>query len=103
MKWKPGRINEDCRYDNLCLVSNKRFKFDIYLIRYQFGYYMPTHRDEVKKGKHYRLNILLWGEDNFHGFVIWKWWRFNLFRADEQHGVFLLLKKRMILSIGWVR
>ena len=99
-KWKQGR--QGTGYNTLTLVNSSRF--DFHIVTYPVGSYIPPHVDELESGrKHYRLNVLLCGDDTFEcQKVVFKWWRFTLFRPDVNiHSVPLVKKKRILLSFGF--
>jgi hypothetical protein len=81
------------------------WRIDCYLIRYGKGTMIGLHKDEIKGYKHYRLNILLKGEDDklfVHGKPIFRCCRVILFRPDMQlHGVETTNKSALLLSFGW--
>lgn len=83
--------------------------FDIYLLRFPEGCEIPPHRDEVKTGRHYRLNIVLKhakvGGEFYCESPIFERARIKLFRPDIcEHSVSKVEKgKRYLLSLGWVR
>jgi hypothetical protein len=52
-----GRQNSS--YEKLVLIYTKYLPFDLYILRYKEGSYIPEHVDEVSNKKHYRLNIIL--------------------------------------------
>jgi hypothetical protein len=96
--WIPGRQSE--QYEKLKIFS---FWFlDCYLIRYQAGFQLPIHTDPVENKKHYRLNIVLRGENAYVGNYIFKFYRIVCFRSDLPHGTKIITKPRLILSFGWV-
>ena len=97
MKWQKGR--QKGQYEKLKLFSF--ICIDCYLIRYKPGYQLPMHIDKVEGKKHYRLNILLKGEDAYVGEYLFKIGRVVCFRSDLLHGTTKLTKKRMLLSFGW--
>lgn len=97
MRWENGRQGEG--YQKLKVFGI--LGCDCYLIRFWPGYQLPMHRDEVVGKRHYRLNILLRGEDAYVGLHIFKWWRFILFRSDWMHGTLRLNEPRLLLSFGW--
>lgn len=100
MKWEDGRQNAN--YKKLRLFQFKHM--DCYLIKYLPGCKLPVHTDVVEGYRHYRINILLKGEDCFQGKTIFKLWRFMLFRPDiEPHGTGLITSERLLLSIGRVK
>lgn len=75
---------------------------DMHILKYPAGSFIPVHTDKVPGRRHYRLNILLQGEDNFScPKVIFKWWRVCLFRPDlYEHSVEKCSYQRTVLSIG---
>jgi len=106
-RWVAGR-QASCNYEKLCLWSfgSRRFsKFmDAYLISYPPNAQLPRHKDEVKAGAHYRLNVELRGTGEFHcERPLFKLWRIVLFRPDQQeHGMDNGPTKRLVLSFGFV-
>lgn len=99
MKWITGR--QGGKYKKLPLICCRWF--DSYLLKFDKGFKLPMHTDKVEDKKHYRLNILLYGEDVYIGEHIFRWWRIVLFRAEQPHGTEYLTRNRMLLSIGWCR
>lgn len=65
-KWITGR-QLDINYKKLCLWHFKIFNygFDAYLLKYEPHTILKEHIDKVENGKHYRLNIELWGFSMF--------------------------------------
>lgn len=41
------------------LVSGKWIPFDLWLLRFKVGAYIPPHTDKVTDRRHYRLNIFI--------------------------------------------
>lgn len=98
MKWQPGRQGTGYRKLPIFQISFA----DMYLIHYPVGAYVPTHTDVVEGKKHYRLNIILWGEDNFQGQTLFSTKRIKFFRPDlTPHNVDKVTKNRLVLSLGW--
>lgn len=100
MKWIKGR--QGTGYEKF-VVLYLTDVFDLLIIRYKKGDYIPKHVDKLDSDKkHYRLNILLKGEDSFEcERVIFKWYRFCLFRPDlYEHEVKSVKRTRYVLSIG---
>lgn len=98
-KWIPGR--QLGQYEKMKIFS---FSFlDCYLIRYKADFQLPIHTDLVENKKHYRLNIVLRGEDAYIGSHIFRFPKIVCFRSDLPHGTKLLTKPRLVLSFGWVR
>lgn len=83
--------------------------FDLYLLRFNQGSEIPLHTDEVSKGQHHRINIILKNADIGGDFVckktIFESSRIKYFRPDiSAHQVTKIIKgKRIVLSIGWLR
>ena len=99
MKWQAGRQGTGYRKLELFLYHN----WDMYLIYYPPNTCIPTHTDKVLGKQHYRLNILLWGEDKFKGETLFATKRIKLFRPDIMpHSVEKVSSKRLVFSIGWV-
>lgn len=99
MRWIEGR--QGTGYRKLLLREGN--SWDCYLIDYPPNTHISTHTDPVEGKKHYRLNILLWGQDNFRGETIFSTKRIKLFRPDiSPHSVEEVSRRRLILSIGWV-
>jgi len=98
-RWGDGRLSGS--YKKLKLLHT--IWFDTYLIKFYRGYHLPIHIDPIRGYKHYRLNILLKGEDAYIGEYIFKWGRIIVFEASLPHGTTTLSKDRLLLSIGWKR
>lgn len=99
MNWEEGR--QGTGYFKRLLAKGNWW--DAYLLRYPVGSFIPTHTDPFPGLKHYRLNVLLRGEDSFRGTAIIRWWRFTLFRPDvTPHGVMQVSRERLVFSLGWV-
>lgn len=99
--WKAGR--QGTGYSKWTLIGMQNF--DMHILRYLPGQHIPPHRDKLPdRRRHFRMNILLCGEDSFQSeTVIFKWWRFTIFRPDiSTHSVPAVSRKRYLLSIGWV-
>lgn len=54
-RWERGR--RDSGYDKLLLVEGRRF--DVYLLRFPTGSFVPPHRDPIDGVGHLRLNLVL--------------------------------------------
>jgi hypothetical protein len=107
-RWQRGR--QETGYDKMLLVlSPFPVPFDWYLLRFPEGSEIPPHIDPVKKGRHFRLNIILrkarkGGEFQCNA-PIWNYKRVKLFRPDQSlHSVTRVEKgSRLVFSIGWIR
>jgi hypothetical protein len=100
MKWEVGR--QGTGYRKLRLAEGQNW--DCYLIDYPPHTHIGTHTDPVPGKKHYRLNIMLWGEDNFQGDAIFSSKHIKFFRPDiSPHSVGEVSRRRIIFSVGWIR
>jgi hypothetical protein len=107
LRWERGRQNSG--YDKLLLLANPFVvPFDCYLLRFPPGTQIPPHRDPVKSGRHYRLNVVLKRSPQGGEFVcsapIFATSRVKLFRSDVcTHAVTRVEGgSRYVLSIGWI-
>jgi len=107
LRWERGRQNTG--YDKLLLAVNPfLIPFDCYLLRFPAGSEIPPHRDPVKSGRHYRLNIVVKRSPAGGEFVcaapLFQTRRVKLFRSDiSTHSVTRVLgRARYVLSIGWI-
>ena len=101
MKWNPGRMNTGYWLHTLAKGKN----WDLFLIKYPVGSYIVPHNDRFPGKRHYRLNILLWGEQTFraHGPIIFQLGPIVFFRSDETlHEVLPSKRLRLLLSFGIV-
>lgn len=106
LRWDKGR-QLDSGYSKMLLFLfgiPKLFGIDIYLIRFIPNCYLPTHKDSVNWGKHYRINIEIKGKGEFFcDNLIFSSSKVKLFRPDlEEHSMLNGNSKRLILSIGLV-
>ena len=106
--WERGRQRSGYDKMLLCRIFAP-FKFDVYLIKFPQGSEIKPHIDNVKTGRHFRLNIILKHAAKGGEFIcdnpIINYHRVKLFRPDiEQHQVLKINKgTRYILSIGWIK
>ncbi len=107
-RWQPGP--QLSGYDKMLLLGSRwLIKFDVYLLRFNPGSEIKPHTDQVKIGRHYRLNWVLKKAKQGGEFVcadpIYASKRIKLFRPDiSEHSVTKVIEgKRYLLSIGWVR
>jgi hypothetical protein len=101
VRWKLGR--QATGYWLYYLGKGRNW--DLLFIKYPPGSYIPKHNDCFPGKRHFRLNILLWGEQTFraHGPVIFQWGPFVLFRSDyTEHEVLTSSRLRLVLSFGIV-
>lgn len=107
LPWSKGR--QGTGYNKICLFQSKLLMCDVYLLYYPQGSEIPWHTDEVKSGKHYRLNIMLKKATKGGEFLcekpIYAKYRTFLFRPDlSEHAVARIdVGWRMMFSVGWVR
>ena len=106
--WKTGR--QQTGYETITLIK-KGFKlgrlsgFDIHIIRYNHGNFIPPHTDPVDGNHHYRANFVLkkpisGGE--FQCKRYFKFWRLIVFRPDlYSHSVSKCVGSRYVLSFGF--
>lgn len=100
MRWEQGR--QGTGYSKF--IFWKFDTFDCYLLKYAAENYIPPHTDPVPNHRHYRINILLWGEDTFRGETIFSTRRIKFFRPDISiHSVERVSSSRLVFSIGWAR
>lgn len=98
LKWVDGR--QGTGYRKLLLWQGRTS--DCYLIDYPPYTHISTHTDPVLDKRHFRLNILLWGQDNFRGETLFSTKRIKLFRPDiSPHSVEEVSRRRIIFSVGW--
>lgn len=107
-QWEEGR--QRTGYDKLFIAgSNWPIPFDCYLLRFKAGAEIPPHTDQVKTGKHYRLNIVIKkakaGGEFLCQTAIFQNSRIKFFRPDlAEHSVSKVTSgTRYVLSVGWVR
>lgn len=107
LRWKGGRQNSG--YEKMLLATSPfPVPFDLYLLRYKEGSYIPPHRDAVKEKRHFRLNIVLKQAKRGGVFKckdpIFETKRIKLFRPDKsEHSLTEVTKgSRLLLSLGWV-
>jgi hypothetical protein len=107
-KWTGGR-QDKCHYRKFTLWYFKVWKlgFDAYILDYEPNQILPTHRDPIEGGSHYRLNIG-WGKSLF--LVKSKIWGFkrgnlsvNLFRPDLYNHSLVINGHTRKLSLGFVK
>lgn len=103
-KWGFGR--HDTGYKAFTLIYSKYFNLDCYLIHYAKGASIPPHKDPVKKGKMYRLNIEFWKANKGGQFkcdtIFSLFNRIHFFRPDiQEHQVTPVEDgSRWVFSIG---
>ncbi|OZG73545.1 hypothetical protein BTA51_11105 [Hahella sp. CCB-MM4] len=106
-RWEQGR--QQSGYDKMLLCTAMwPLRFDSYLLRFPEGSAIKPHVDEVKQGRHFRLNVVLKEAGKGGEFIcqnpIFETRRIKLFRPDvSEHSVTKVEKgRRYLLSIGWV-
>ena len=113
IKWEEGR--QKGGYLKFKLFQSKKFKFDIYILKFPVGSFVPPHTDPAVKGyKHFRLNVILKNAKEGGVFSIMSktfnfkskfFGRINFFRPDKHvHRVSKVkIGTRYVLSIGFLR
>lgn len=102
--WEQGRIQFTTYFRfTLWYFRVGKWGFDAYLLKYPKADILPYHIDEVKGGKHYRMNIRLKGEAKFFlaGKVIHK--RIICFRPDKYIHSLWINSPTLKLSFGFVK
>lgn len=107
MKWEVGRQGTGYK-KKLLLTGLWPVPFDCYLLKYEKGSEIPSHKDPNQNGRHYRLNIVIWKAGKGGEFLtessIFESKRIKLFRPDiATHSVTRVEGVRYVLSIGWLR
>jgi len=108
-KWEKGRsIGTQYWKFTLWYFRIWKWGFDAYILKYSPKVLLKAHTDPVENGKHYRLNIKLWGQAYFSIFKKEKWItmqnRFIAFRPDLYKHMLLVGPKGCIkLSFGFVK
>jgi len=108
LRWKAGR--QQTGYQKMLLATALwPIKFDMYLLRFNEGHEIPTHRDQVESGKHFRLNIILKHPKRGGEFkceeALFSTRSIKLFRPDIcEHSVSKIVEgNRYVFSLGWLR
>jgi hypothetical protein len=97
LRWQPGR--QGTGYRKLLLAQGRRW--DLYVLDYPPGTAIPTHTDPVPGRRHWRANLVLWGERTFHGEAALRWGPLVVFRPDvTPHSVTKVTRRRIVLSFG---
>jgi hypothetical protein len=106
-RWQRGR--QGTGYDKMLLLTAPwPIPFDSYLIRYPEDSAIPPHVDQVKSGRHFRLNIILKSPKSGGEFIckdpLFATSRIKLFRPDvSEHSVTQVVGgSRYVFSLGWV-
>lgn len=106
-QWEEGR--QKSGYDKLLIATGRwPLPFDCYLLRFPVGAEIVPHVDQVKGGRHFRLNIVLKasaaGGEFLCSNAIINTRRVKLFRPDlSTHSVTRVEgSARYVLSVGWL-
>lgn len=107
--WIKGR-QHGCNYIKFTLWYFKIWKwgFDAYILKYRPFAVLSGHKDEVKNGKHWRLNIKITGKASFtiikDGVRYSTEQRINLFRPDlYEHSLLVYKEGCTKFSFGFVK
>ena len=107
LRWKKGR--ENTGYEQLLLFINPFvIPFNCWLLRFPEGSHLPPHRDTLRSGRHFRLNIIVKRSPSGGEFVcadpIFQTRRLKFFRSDTStHSVTRVVGgSRYVISIGWI-
>ncbi len=103
--WLAGRQRSG--YEKMILFINRHFvPFDLHLLKYLQGSFVPSHVDYIAGYRHYRLNIILRQPleggvfECRHPIFVSRW--VNFFRSDRVHSVTKINKgSRYVFSIGF--
>jgi hypothetical protein len=96
-RWQPGR--QGTGYRKLLLAQGRRW--DLYVLDYPPCTSIPTHVDPVPGRRHWRANLLVWGERAFEGAAVMRIGPLVVFRPDvTPHGVARVTRRRLVLSFG---
>jgi hypothetical protein len=96
-RWQPGR--QGTGYRKLLLASGRRW--DLYVLDYPPGTSIPTHVDPVPNRRHWRANLVMWGDQSFEGDAVLRFGRLVVFRPDVMpHSVATVTRRRIVLSFG---
>ncbi len=106
--WVFGRQNSG--YSKVSLLESKfPIPFDVYILKFPEGSFIPEHTDPVKSGyKHFRFNIILKKSKSGGDFIsehnIFNFSRLKFFRPDiSKHSVTRVISgSRFVLSIGFL-
>ncbi len=108
MKWELGRQGTGY-FKKKLLQSKWPLPFDLWLLKYPEGTYIPPHRDPVEKGRHFRLNVVVWkakvgGDCKIYLPIPKMAGRINFFRPDLlTHEVTKVEKgTRYVVSLGYI-
>jgi hypothetical protein len=97
LRWQPGR--QGTGYRKLLLGQGARW--DLYVLDYPPGTAIPTHVDPVPGCRHWRANLVLWGERAFEGRASLRAGPLVVFRPDvTPHSVATVRRRRVVLSFG---
>ena len=96
-RWQPGR--QGTGYRKLRIAQGRRW--DLYVLDYPPGTSIPTHTDPVPCRRHWRANLVVWGERAFEGDAVLRVGPLVVFRPDvTPHAVTTVGRRRVVLSFG---
>lgn len=104
LSWRPGR--QGTGYHKMLIFQWRWFiLFDLYLLRYLKGSFVPVHHDPVSGYRHYRFNFVLKqakrGGEFKSQHIVYQGNRMKIFRSDFPHEVSMIDEgTRYVLSLG---
>lgn len=107
-QWQQGRQKET-NYMKFPLWSFRIWKlgFDGYILKYPEPTVLSWHKDPVKGGKHWRMNMTLKGRSSFGQIIntrpVQSSKVINLFRADKIFHSLIVHTPTIKLSLGFVK
>lgn len=107
-KWQDGR-QKGCEYKKFTLWYFKvaNFGFDCYILKYNSNQVLPSHKDIIEDGQHWRFNVG-WGKSKFICEKIIFGKRFGklslyLFRPDLYEHSLHIFQRTTKISFGFAR
>jgi hypothetical protein len=98
LRWEEGR--QGTGYRKLLLGRGEHW--DLWVIDYPPGTFIPRHVDPVPGRRHWRVNLRLRGEDVYEGDFVWRLGPLLVFRPDVMpHAVRTTAARRLVLSLGF--
>ena len=95
-RWEAGRQGSGYRKCQLAGGPH----WDLYVLDYPLGSYIPPHVDMIPGRRHYRANLVLMGDRQLHAHPVFTWGPLSVFRSDKLHSVGLVRRRSFVLSLG---